>query len=301
MSDNECERCMCIFKSRATLIKHLKNKKGCICIESKRTRQVILDELLFREGISCEGCSKKYATIYTLKRHQDSQNCRKQEVSDPSELSELKKEIKQMHEILKHIVNKPTVHNTTTSNIDNSVTNNNLILNCIMDVSGKSIDYLIQSENFKQRVIGWMKENGGLFDYIDEKFYNSAHPENWIIKKGDNPNEIKIHMLGHWKKLDNQKATDLILVNVGNDFMRYIDELKEDNDYSENLCVINNFDKKVMTPLDWGIDTENKLPTYSSSESEDEEEDKLLAEKNFTEKKQHAKITKKVIKHIHNK
>jgi hypothetical protein len=90
-------------------------------------------------------------------------------------------------------------------------------------------------------------------------------------------------------------------VNVGNDFMRYIDELKEDNDYGENLCVINNFDKTVMTPLDWGIDTEHKLPTYSSSESEDEEDDKLLAEKNFTEKKQHAKITKKVIKHIHNK
>ena len=292
----DCKRCGLYFKEKKYLIQHLKKKVYCMSVDSDILPSELLKEIQFvkKDGIECPRCNKLFNKYY-LDKHKCSNP------TEPSELSELKKEIKQMHEILKHIVNKPTVHNTTTSNIDNSVTNNNLILNCIMDVSGKSIDYLIQSENFKQRVIGWMKENGGLFDYIDEKFYNSAHPENWIIKKGDNPNEIKIHMLGHWKKLDNQKATDLILVNVGNDFMRYIDELKEDNDYSENLCVINNFDKKVMTPLDWGIDTENKLPTYSSSESEEEEEDKLLAEKNVIEKKQHAKITKKVIKHIHNK
>jgi hypothetical protein len=265
-----------------------------MCIESHRSRQDMLDELQHRDGITCEGCSKKYSNSYTLKRHQDSKNCRKQAMTNLTELAELKQEIKEMHEILKHIVNKPTIYNTTTSNIDNSITNNNLILNCIMDVSGKSIDYLIQSDNFKQRVIGWMKENGGIFDYIDEKFYNSAHPENWIIKKGDNPNEIKIHMLGHWKKLDNEKATDLILVNVGNDFMRYIDELKEDNDYADNLCVLNNFDKKVMSPLDWGIDISNDIDNSENS-------DKMLLEKNEVDKIKKTNITIKVIKHIHNK
>ena len=90
-----CERCLCIFKSKTTLIKHLKNKTGCICIESKRNRQTILDDLMYKEGIKCNGCNNVYSTIYTLKRHQDSQNCR-----NVSELEYLKEEIKQIHKML---------------------------------------------------------------------------------------------------------------------------------------------------------------------------------------------------------
>jgi hypothetical protein len=91
-----CERCLCVFKSKTTLIKHLKNKTGCICIESKRSRQYILDDLMYKEGIKCNSCNCVYSTIYTLKRHQDSQNCR-----NINELEYLKQEIKQIHKILK--------------------------------------------------------------------------------------------------------------------------------------------------------------------------------------------------------
>ena len=90
-----CERCLCLFKSKTTLIKHLKNKTGCVCIESNRNRQDILDELMFRTGIKCNGCGNNYSTIYTLKRHQDSQNCR-----NVNDLEYLRNEIKQIHKIL---------------------------------------------------------------------------------------------------------------------------------------------------------------------------------------------------------
>lgn len=90
-----CERCLRVFKCKITLIKHLQNKTECICIESLRPRDDILNDLTIREGITCSGCNKKYSNSYTLNRHQKSKNCR-----NISELEYLKQEIKQIHKML---------------------------------------------------------------------------------------------------------------------------------------------------------------------------------------------------------
>jgi hypothetical protein len=308
MTDYECDRCGFFYKSKRTLLDHLKKPNVCMPIKNDIDRSNILFELLDKkEGVSCKFCSKKFKNNFTLGRHKKVCNnanniCNildlREELKEELR-AELKEELKQMQTKLNQLttaVDKPTIQN-----INNNVTNNNLnvTLNCIMDVSGKSIEYILNSDNFKDKIIGWMRENKGIYDYIDEKFYNSDHPENWLIKKGDNDNEIKLHMLGKWKKLDNEKATDMILVNVGNDFMRYIDELREDDIYRDNINVIKKFDKTIMSPLDWGIDiSEDELQQKTIVQNE---QGKYVYLEDVKEQKEKDKITKKVIKHIHNK
>jgi hypothetical protein len=93
-----CERCLRVFKCKITLIKHLQNKTECICIESLRSRDDILNDLTIREGITCSGCNKKYSNSYTLNRHQKSKNCNRD-----TEISILNNKVEKMHKILINI------------------------------------------------------------------------------------------------------------------------------------------------------------------------------------------------------
>jgi hypothetical protein len=93
-----CERCLRVFKCKITLIKHLQNKTECICIESLRPRDDILNDLTIREGITCSGCNKKYSNSYTLNRHQKSKNCNRD-----TEISILNNKVEQLHKILINI------------------------------------------------------------------------------------------------------------------------------------------------------------------------------------------------------
>ena len=61
-----------------------------------------------------------------------------------------------------------------------------------MDTSSKPIEYLLNSENIKSKILNWVKSKKGLLEYIDEKFYNPEHPENMLIKKGTNDENIKL-------------------------------------------------------------------------------------------------------------
>jgi len=67
--NNDCERCGQGFNTKKCLIQHLRKKIECMCIFSEKSRLVILEELLNKEGIECDICNKKYVNIYTLARH----------------------------------------------------------------------------------------------------------------------------------------------------------------------------------------------------------------------------------------
>ena len=255
MSELTCERCGSDFKQKKYFIQHLKKEQECMPIFSERERIEILEGLSKKQtGVQCSICLKNYKNEESKRRHR----CSTKKVENKC-IEKLEIELKEVKNVLKKLLDKPQV--PTTVNIDNSTTTNitnnslNVTLNCFMDTSGKSIEYLLNSENIKEKILNWIKSKTGLLEYIDEKFYNPEHPENMIIKKGTNEESIKIHISGKWKQLNNIKASDLILTNVGNDFMVYLDTIKDsDDDYTKNKKVLKMFENEVMKPLDWGIE-----------------------------------------------
>ncbi len=303
-----CGRCEIVFEEKKYLVQHLKRKIPCIEINIlNKTREELLHELTKKESnVVCKSCNRKYKNEKSLKSHK----CSAKTISgDIEELrKELKKQLnetKEVKETLKKLLDRPvsnntTIHNTTNNNTINN--NLNVTLNCFMDTSGKPIEYLLNSDNIKEKILNWIKSKKGLLEYIDEKFYNPEHPENMIIKKGDNGENIKLHISGKWKQLNNIKASDLILTNVGNDFMIYMDTIKDTKeDYKTNKKIIKKFENEVMKPLDWGIDVsedssnpitktivKNEVGEYVYLEDELENDKKL-------------QMTKNVINHIHSK
>lgn len=306
MSTFECKRCGIDFSEKRILLKHLNRVNPCLPIKSNINAKEQLDEISNKVGIKCLNCKKIYKNDRTLKNHK----CSAKTISgDIEELrKELKKQLnetKEVKETLKKLLDRPvsnntTIHNTTNNNTINN--NLNVTLNCFMDTSGKPIEYLLNSDNIKEKILNWIKSKKGLLEYIDEKFYNPEHPENMIIKKGDNGENIKLHISGKWKQLNNIKASDLILTNVGNDFMIYMDTIKDTKeDYKTNKKIIKKFENEVMKPLDWGIDVsedssnpitktivKNEVGEYVYLEDELENDKKL-------------QMTKNVINHIHSK
>ena len=60
MTDYECDRCGFFYKSKRTLLDHLKKPNACMPIKNDIDRNDILFELLDKkEGITCNFCSKK--------------------------------------------------------------------------------------------------------------------------------------------------------------------------------------------------------------------------------------------------
>jgi hypothetical protein len=310
MPEVVCERCGACFSIKKYLIQHLHRKKSCDCVYSKSSREEILQELTKKEGIECEYCSRVYKNKNSLAAHK----CKKkgqspvvQNIKEEDKISELQKQVNTLQESINILINKQ-VSNTTIqniTNIDNSTTNNNLnvTLNCLMDCSGKPIDYLLKSEDLVEKVLGWIKSKNGLLEYIDEKFYNPKHPENRIIQKGPNSETIKLHISGKWKQLNNIKASDLILTNVGNDFMYFVETIKDDN-FNANKNALKKFELEVMRPLEWGYDVNensqdsNNLITKTIVKNQDGEyiylEDEIAVDKKL-------EMTKKVVDHIHAK
>jgi hypothetical protein len=54
--------------------------------------------------------------------------------------------------------------------------------------------------------------------YINEKYYNSEHPENQMIRVGNNKESMELHIGGKWKEYENVRGSDMVLTNIGNDF-----------------------------------------------------------------------------------
>ena len=112
-----------------------------------------------------------------------------------------------------------------------------------------------------------MKSKHGLLNYIDEKFYNKEHPENRMIKIGDDRDSIELHISGRWKRYENGRAIDYVLINIGNDFNIFMEILRDEEndkpsfsasgrrpdeeDYEKNKKLIKVFQNNVMVPLEW--------------------------------------------------
>jgi hypothetical protein len=114
-----------------------------------------------------------------------------------------------------------------------------------------------------------MKSKHGILNYIDEKFYNKEHPENRMIKIGDDRDSIELHISGRWKRYENGRAIDYVLFHIGNDFNIFMEILRDEEsdkpsfsasgrrpdeeDYEKNKKLIKVFQNNVMVPLEWGL------------------------------------------------
>ena len=300
MENNICERCGIDFEEKKRLVQHLKRKRWCIAIENDIDPNILLEALTHKEGITCVNCNKIYASKDSLRRHKCSS------VTPQNTINELKHTIKVMKEkfsknatqnkldeIQQKLIKLQDVvsnmgQNTQISNtlIDNSITNNITVnINSLKSPSEQQIQYIINSEDFKQKLLNWITSKNGIFEYIDTKFYNPEHPENQMIKSSDNKQSIELHVYGMWKKYDNMKGSDLILTNVGNDFDIYIEVLKERNEYNKHKKKILLFKDKIVDPLEWGTDISGDENSDDSSVLFDKKE----------------KIQNMLIKHIHQK
>lgn len=305
----KCNRCGLEFIEKQYLKQHLKKKRLCMPIEMEIDRNIQLEELTKKEGIECEKCKKMYKNQETIRKHKCKVVIKENLLNDESlSKKELVELVNSMKNVIQEMLKNPQSiinDHSTTNNTDNSTTNNNTInvtLNCFFDTSGKPIEYLLNQENIKERVLGWMKSKNGILDYILEKFNNKEHPENKMIKSGENKESIELHVAGKWRKYDNNKGSDLILTNVGNDFDIYLDVLKEEfEEYTKNKKVIKEFEKDVMTPLQWGADISEDSNKLNEKQMIKNENGEVVFEEDEIERVKRDKIQTKVINVIHEK
>jgi hypothetical protein len=290
--DYFCKRCGIEFDEKRILIKHLKRKTPCIAIESDMTQLELIEELINKKDVHCEMCNRYYKNINTLRSHSCSSK------TDPTEKSlraELEKRIKDLQsefqEKIQEVINQKsidTTHNTqniktidnsnhhnTNNNIQNNTTNNIqnnnvIIINDIKDILDTAIQYIIKDPKFVDKVLNWVSDKNGMLKYMDEKFYNSDHPENQMIRRLDK-DHMELHTLGRWIKYDNAKAVELIIRNLGMDWGTLIMILKYEHtdDYDSNKEDIVDFKRNISDPLDMGID-------ITDDEDETKEETKQI-------------------------
>jgi hypothetical protein len=140
---------------------------------------------------------------------------------------------------------------------------------------------------------------------MDEKFYNSDHPENQMIRRLDKEH-MELHTLGRWMKYENAKAVELIIRNLGLDWSTLIVILKYDysDDYDNNKQDILGFKRNISDPLDMGIDItddedDNKEQTKQLEQIDgqyvwvDVKDEKLV--------KKEETLKKKIINHVKTK
>jgi hypothetical protein len=303
-----CIRCCLDFKEKVSLIRHLKKKKKCISLDKNVEELDQLAELTKKEGLNCEKCNRTYKNDESLRKHKCKVVIKENVLNDESlSKKELVELVHSMKNVIQELLKNPQsiINDHSTTNNDNSTTTNNTInvtLNCFFDTTGKPIEYLLNHENIKERVLGWMKSKNGILDYILEKFNNKDHPENKMIKSGQNKESIELHVAGKWRRYDNNKGSDLILTNVGNDFDIYLEVLKEEfEEYQKNKKVIKEFEKDVMTPLQWGADISEDSNKLNEKQMIKNENGEVVFEEDEIERVKRDKIQTKVINVIHEK
>ena len=94
----------------------------------------------------------------------------------------------------------------------------------------------------------------------------------------------------------------MILTNVGNDFDVYLEVLKEEfEEYQKNKKVIKEFEKDVMTPLQWGADISEDSNKLNEKQMKKNENGEVVFEEDEIERVKRDKIQTKVINVIHEK
>jgi hypothetical protein len=267
-----CERCGIDFKSKKYLIQHLKKDVECVCFYSDIKRSEILDRLYFKDGVACDRCNKIYKNAETVRKHKCVANPIQTEKSLRVELEKRIKDLQsEFQEKIQEVINQKSIettqniktidnsnhHNTNTTNNTQNITQNNnvIIINDIKDVLDTAIQYIVKDPNFVDKVLNWVSDKNGMLKYMDEKFYNSDHPENQMIRRLDKEH-MELHTLGRWMKYENAKAVELIIRNLGLDWSTLIMILKYDysDDYDDYKQDILGFKRNISDPLDMGID-----------------------------------------------
>ncbi len=246
--ENECKRCGIDFNEKRYLVKHLQKKVECIGINSEIRREVLIKELMYKEGIECEYCKKKYSNIYNMKKH-------KCKGIDNAEI----KVVTNNNITNKNINSNNNITNKNIKTIDsyNTINNTQNITIIINDIDEpKGIEYILKDKKFVEKILKWVSDtNNGLLKYMNEKFYNPNRPENQGIRKVDNEN-IELHTLGRWIKYSNSKALELIIYSLGIDMGTLIGILKDNysEDYDNNKSKIVKFKREIGEPLDMDLD-----------------------------------------------
>ena len=256
MTEYICKRCGLEFNQKIILIKHLQKKTICIPIENDISSNILIEQLNKKEGIQCNKCNKIYKNNNSLRAH----HCKSinKSIEETDKFERLENKITELTNIIIEMAKNPQV---ITNHIDNStknITNNtmNITLNCLMDTTGKPIEYLLNQEDITDKILGWMKLNQKLIStYMKEKYYNIEHPENHMIRAGKDGDSIELYISGKWKKYENVKGADMILTNIGNDFGLFLEILKANPDlYTGKKKILTQFEKDIIKPLNWGFD-----------------------------------------------
>lgn len=299
--DIYCERCGMDFKTKKTLIRHLEKEVECANLFSDVTRKELIDNMRKKTGITCEKCNKIYKNSETVRRHK----CCK----DPSniKLEDLQRQVLQLQEDILNIRNTTQISNTL---IDKSITNNITVnINSLKSPSVQQIQYLLNGEDTTELFMNCLKSIDGIKKYINTKYYDPNHPENQMIRKSDNHNELELYE-DKWKKYNNMDASDLILINIGNDLTHYLDSLLENDEeqYEKIKQNVSSLNKMLMIHFnidltdddndsseEWGRSGHPKLinGSYVWIDDKDVEYEKVKQNKE--------KIQNMLIKHIHQK
>lgn len=262
MSEFICERCFVIFTEKKGIIKHLRRKNTCMGIGTDTNPEKLILQISKKEnGIECQYCNRIYKNKNSLTAHKcipiKNKNIDLETKEDKLSNKELVELVHSMKNMIQDLLkNPPNVINNTTNNIDNS-TNINISLNCLMDTTGKPIEYLLNQENISEKIIGWLKLNQKVIPaYITEKYYNLEHPENHMIRAGINKENMELHIGGKWKEYENIKGSDMILTNIGNDFGVFLEIIKANPElYTQKKKIIKQFEKDIIKPLNWGLES----------------------------------------------
>ena len=263
----DCKRCGIDFKTKQILVKHLNKKSICIAIYNDIEPQKLIETLNVKEGIKCEECNRTYKNqeclrIHKIRKHNISKDIiTNKSIEETDKFERLENKINELSNIILEMAKNPQVIN---NNINHTINNNmNFTLNCLLDTSGKPIEYLLNQENITDKILGWMKLNQKLIStYMKEKYYNKEHPENQMIRAGPTPDSIELYIGGTWKNYENVKGADLILTNIGNDFGFFLDILRSNPDlYTGKKKIVTQFEKDIVTPLNWGIESSETSDT----------------------------------------
>ncbi len=253
-----CERCDIDYGTKKGLLQHLRKKKPCQTINKDIDPEKLIEQLNKKDGVQCDKCNRVYKNNNSLRTHRCKSN---------DKIEQLENKIDKLSNIILEMAKNPQVINNnidnSTKNITNNNTINNITLNCLMDTSGKPIEYLLNQDDITDKILGWMKLNHKLIStYMKEKYYNKEHPENQMIRSGKSPDSIELYIGGTWKNYENVKGADLILTNIGNDFGFFLDILRANPElYTEKKKIVTQFEKDIVTPLNWGIESSDSSET----------------------------------------
>lgn len=173
----ECQRCGYNTTYITNFRKHLHTKTLCsptlsdVSIEELREKYATGRE---KKEYKCEICFRKYATVFTLKRHQT--KC-------ANDISKMKEEIKGLKNQIAEIINSPII---TTPNTTNTTNTTNIVINQQTIVNNHPPNPFL-SENFNylsdEYILKCAKKlNNGLIDFIKNVRFNPDHPENMNVK-----------------------------------------------------------------------------------------------------------------------